>query len=71
MNFAEIWTLLADRHFERARSQAPAWERTVFEALPALPALPHKIFVRTTLPQAEPAEPAIHCCGDNRFVRKS
>jgi len=27
-------TLLAEHYHEHARSQAPAWERTVFEALP-------------------------------------
>ena len=29
--------LLADGHHEHARSQAPAWERAVLEALPAEP----------------------------------
>ena len=32
--FAKNTTLLAYRHLEHARSQAPAWERAVLEALP-------------------------------------
>ena len=44
--------LLADRHHEHARSQAPAWERAVLEALPALPP---EAFDPTTFWQAEPA----------------
>jgi len=39
-----LWTrtrkfliLLGERHHETARSQAPAWERTAFEALPRVP----------------------------------
>jgi hypothetical protein len=42
-------TLLADRHLEHARSQAPTWERTVLEALP-----PEDVD-QTTIRQAEPA----------------
>ena len=41
-------TLLADRHLEHARSQAPAWERAVLEALP-----PEDVD-QTTIRQAEP-----------------
>ncbi len=42
-------TLLADLQLEHARSQAPAWERTVLEALP-----PENVD-QSTVQQAEPA----------------
>ncbi len=44
-------TLLADRHHENARSQAPAWERTAVEALHPASAVPSLL---------QQAEPAIH-----------
>ena len=51
--FGKNWTLLADRHDKKARSQAPAWERTASEAPPR--ACPFQNPACTAVRQAEPA----------------